>query len=166
MLPPPEPLLICLTRLGRIALPAAGTIAVLPMLPLWRPPTLPRPLIGFVTIAGQPVPVLSPDLLFDPDHPMAEVAFEAHLVRLRGIGSGETCLLVDRVEEMILPEADAIGAVAPGETYGDCVIAEVRIASGIAHWIAPDRLMGAAERAKLDALTREATRRAHEWAIA
>ena len=98
--------LILRTGDTRLALPMTAVREVLPMLPIDAPPGLPRPLLGFVTLQGQPVPVLAPRLLLDPLAPMTGVDLFAHLVRLRE----DICLLVDRAEDVVTGIIETIEA--------------------------------------------------------
>jgi len=147
-------------RIGdtRLALPMAAVREVLPLLPIDAPPGLPRPLLGFVTLQEQPVPVLAPRLLLDPQDDVAGVDLFAHLVRLRE----DICLLVDRAEDVA---TGLVGPLAPGHSLNAAIIGELPLADGtVAHVVAPDRLLLDGERAMLATLTAAAAERRDQWA--
>ncbi|KQM86521.1 hypothetical protein ASE67_11995 [Sphingomonas sp. Leaf23] len=149
-------------RIGdtRLALPMAAVREVLPLLPIDVPPGLPRPLLGFVTLQGRPVPVLAPRVLLDPQHAPATIDLSAHLVRLRD----DICLLVDRAEDVA---SGAVGSLATGHSLNAAIVGELPLAtSGIAHVVAPDRLLLDSERAVLAVLTAAAAERRDQWSAA
>ncbi|MGT2512911.1 chemotaxis protein CheW [Sphingomonas panni] len=146
-------------RIGntRLALPMTAVREVLPLLPIDAPPGLPRPLLGFVTLQGRPVPVLAPHLLLDPHAPLAGIDLFAHLVRLRD----DICLLVDRAEDVV---TGAVGPLAPGHSLNAAITGELPLADGeVAHVVAVDRLLLDGERATLAALTAAAATRQDQW---
>lgn len=149
-------------RIGetRLALPMAAVRAVLPMLPMDAPPGLPAPVLGFVTLQGEPVPVLAPLLLLDPAARVRTIGLFAHLVRLRGDGP---CLLVDRAEDVVTGNA---GPIDPAHSLNAAITGELTLADGTAHVIAPDRLLLDSERRVLATLTAAAAHRAGLWSAA
>lgn len=149
-------------RIGdsRLALPMTAVREVLPLLPIDAPPGLPRPLLGFVTLQGRPVPVLAPHLLLDPQAPVTGIDLFAHLVRLRD----DICLLVDRAEDVV---AGAVGPLAPGQSLNGAITGELPLADGaVAHVVAVERLLLDGERATLAALTAAAATRQDQWTAA
>ena len=149
--------LILRTGDTRLALPMTAVREVLPMLPIDAPPGLPRPLLGFVTLQGQPVPVLAPRLLLDPLAPMTGVDLFAHLVRLRE----DICLLVDRAEDVV---TGMVGPLAPDHSLNAAIAGELPLADGrVAHVVAPDRLLLDGERTTLAVLTAAAATRQDQW---
>ena len=155
-------LLICVVGGRRIALGADAVVEILPLVPMWRPPTLPRPMLGFVTVRGAAVAVVAPALLFDGAATIATVGLYAHLVRVHD----GYCLLVDRAEDMVSVAADAVRAVDAGASFGGMVTGVVSVAEGEAHVVALDRMLAEGERMRIAALTADAARRADEWAAA
>lgn len=152
--------LILRTGDTRLALPMTAVREVLPMLPIDAPPGLPRPLLGFVTLQGQPVPVLAPRLLLDPLAPMTGVDLFAHLVRLRE----DICLLVDRAEDVV---TGMVGPLAPDHSLNAAIAGELPLADGrVAHVVAPDRLLLDGERTTLAVLTAAAATRQDQWTAA
>lgn len=148
-------------RIGdtRLALPMAAVREVLPILPIDASPGLPAPVLGFVTLQGEPVPVLAPLLLLDPVARVNAIGLFAHLVRLRGDGP---CLLVDRAEDVV---AGVVAPVDPAHSLNAAIVGELPIGEdGSAHVIAPGRLLLDSERATLAALTAAAAARAGQWA--
>lgn len=160
----PATLLVFRIGGGRFAIDAGRVSDILPMLPLWRPPSLPAPLAGFASIAGAVVPVLDPAALFGARR-RASAGLFAHIVRPHGAGARMPCLLVDRVEDIQSTTGLDIGPVAPDHSQGGAVIGEVSLADGIAHLLSLDRLLADAERARIADLTDDARRRAADWSI-
>jgi len=149
-------------RIGdtRLALPMAAVREVLPLLPIEAPPGLPRPLLGFVTLQGAPVPVLAPRLLLDPHERTGGIDLSAHLVRLRD----GACLLVDRAEDVA---SGNVGPLDPGHSLNDAITGELTLADGnVVHVVAPDRLLLDGERVMLAKLTAAAAERRTQWATA
>lgn len=157
----PDPMmLICDVGPRRFALALAEVVEILPVVPLWRPPGLPRPLVGFADVRGIAVAVLAPELLFDGAAVLERIGFYAHLVHVRG--SGGLCLLVDRAAEIVVP--GAMRPVAVEMSQRGCVTGEIDVAGGAASVLALDRLLAEGERMRIAALAAEAARRAGEWA--
>ncbi|MGN7160305.1 chemotaxis protein CheW [Sphingomonas sp. SAFR-052] len=146
-------------RIGdtRFALPLSAVREVLPMLPIDAAPGLPAPVLGFVTLQGEPVAVLAPLLLLEPAARVERVALFAHLVRLR---DGGPCLLVDRAEDVVSGD---VAPVEAGHSLNAAIVGELAIGDDVAHVLAPDRLLLDSERATLVALTEAAARRADQW---
>lgn len=157
--PPLTSFLICHFGDARYALDTTAVREVLPMLPLWRPPTLPRPLAGFVTIQDQAIAVLAPALLFDAARRLDWIDLYAHLVR-----TDRFCLLVDRADAVVTIADEAIRPVPPEDSFNGCVGAEIDVDGNIAHLLLIDRLLTGAEAARLADLAGEETRRTAEWA--
>lgn len=157
-------LLICRVGRDRLAFDASDIREVLPLIPLWRPPTLPPPLVGFVRLDGEVVPVLAPGVLFGQTSTPENIDLFAHLLRPHGVGGRMPCLLVDRCEEMISVEGIAVRAIEPGASHNGVVVGEVPLADGVAHLLSLERLLDEGERVRMEALTEEAQRRAREWA--
>lgn len=162
----PSTLLLLTIGDAQIAIDAAGVRDVLPLLPLWRPPTLPRPLAGFVAVGDAVLPVLDPAALFGQP-PRDTLGLFAHLVRPHGAGADRPCLLVDRVEDVVAVAPDQIAPVDAGQSRHGAMLAEVTLAGGaIAHLVSLDRLLAEGERARVAALAEDAERRRAEWAAA
>lgn len=155
--------LVCRVGARRLGLPVAAVARVLPLRPLWRPPTLPRPIAGFVAERNRAVPVLALAALFD-DYMPATLDLYAHLVRLRGGGAGDALLLVDRVEAFVA--AGEVHPVAPDTSLNGVVTGEFATPDGIVHLLDPARLLLAGEAARLAALTADAQTRLAQWAAA
>ncbi|MFS0738449.1 chemotaxis protein CheW [Sphingomonas sp. 1P06PA] len=160
----PATLLVFRIGEARFAIDAGRVRDIVPMLPLWRPPSLPAPLAGFVSIAGGILPVLDPAILFGAP-PRKAAGLFAHIIRPHGAGAQMPCLLVDRVEDVRSAEPAAIAPVSPEHSQGGAVIGEVSLEDGIAHLLSLDRLLADAERARIADLTDDALRRAADWAI-
>jgi purine-binding chemotaxis protein CheW len=161
----PDPLLLFRAGDHRLALPARDVREVLPLLPIARPPTLPRPLAGFVEVRGETLPVLAPALLFDGGGTLGTLDLFAHLIRPHGPTATTPCLLVDRVEDVVVPDADAVRPVDPEASHNGAILAEVTLPDGTAHLLSLARLLDEAERERLAALSAQAQARAAEWTI-
>lgn len=159
----PDPLLLFRAGDHRLALPARDVREVLPLLPIARPPTLPRPLAGFVDVRGETLPVLAPALLFDGGAALGTLDLFAHLIRPRG--DAAPCLLVDRVEDMISPDPQAIRPVDADASHNGAILAELALDDGPAHLLSLAKLLSEAERDRLAALTVQADARVADWAI-
>lgn len=160
---PLGPILLCRIGRNRVALEAASVREVLPMLPLWRPPTLPRPLAGMAEVRGKVLPVVDPRLLFSGEAAAEAPDIWAHIVRPRGAPGACPCLLVDRVEDVVTPAPDAVRPVGDDQSFNGAVVAELLLPDGAAHLLSLDRLLDSAERARVAALTGEAVRRVKLW---
>ncbi|MFV1919250.1 chemotaxis protein CheW [Sphingomonas sp. MJ1 (PH-R8)] len=161
----PDPLLLFRAGDHRLALPARDVREVLPLLPIARPPTLPRPLAGFVDVRGETLPVLAPALLFDGGTALGTLDLFSHLIRPHGPAATMPCLLVDRVEDMVTPDADAIRPVEAEASHNGAILAEVTLPDGPAHLLSLARLLSEAERERLAALAAQAEARAADWTI-
>lgn len=157
-------LLVCRVGTLRLAIESRLVRELLPMLPLWRPPTLPAPLAGFVSVRGEILPVLAPAILLGQADALGIVEGFSHIVRPQDASAARPCLLVDRVEDLVRPGAYTAAEVAPEASLNGTIIAELQLADGIAHLISLDALLDNAERAQLAALTETARLRAVQWA--
>lgn len=157
-------MLICDMGDRRVALAVADVIEVAPVVPLWRPPGLPRPLAGFATIRGRAVPVLAPALLFDGAATLERIGLYAHLVHVRDGDGGSLCLLVDRAAGIVAVDPGTMRLVAADLSQRGCVTGEVTVDDRAVAVLALDRLLADGERVRIAALAAEAARRAGEWA--
>ena len=151
---PDGPFLLCEIGDDRIAIEAAKVREILPVLPLWRPPTLPRPLAGFIRVRGEVLPVLAPAILFGAPDGGAVDAF-AHIVRTRDEAPASLCLLVDRAEDLVAPDPAAIRPIEAGASQNGAFVAELDVDAGMAHLLSLDRLLDESERVRIAALAEE-----------
>lgn len=163
--PASEPLLILHVGDHRLALPASDVREVLPLLPIARPPTMPRPLVGFVDVRGETLPVLAPLLLFDPTAMLGTLDLFAHLVRTHGPTLERPCLLVDRVEAMVTPQPGALRPIAAEASYNGAILGELALEDGSAHLLSIEQLLSEGERQRVAALTEQAALRAADWTV-
>ncbi|WP_162806626.1 chemotaxis protein CheW [Sphingosinicella terrae] len=159
---PNGPFLLCEIGDDRVAIEAADVREILPVLPLWRPPTLPRPLAGFIRVRGEVLPVLAPAILFGTADAGPLDVF-AHIVRTHGEPHASLCLLVDRVEDLVSPDPAAVRPIDAGASQNGAFVAELDLDGGMAHLLALDRLLDESERARIAALTEDAARREELW---
>ena len=157
-------MLLCTLGTGRFAVPAADVIAILPMVPLWRPPGLPRPLVGFARVRGDAVAVLAPAALLDDAPVVDRIALNAHLVQVRDGAGGTVCLLVDRADAVVAVPVEQVRPVDAALSQRGCVIGETQVAGGSAMILAVDRLLADSARMRIAALAAEAARADGEWA--
>lgn len=153
-------------RLGsrRCALPRAAVREVLPLPRLWRPPGLPRPLAGFMNLAGEAVPVLDLSRLFGLAMAAeAEDALYRHLLLVGEPGEAPLALLVDRVLDMQRIPAERLRPVRPEATLNGCAVAEIETPEGFIHLLAAGRILLAQEAAALATLREGAQSRLAEW---
>lgn len=133
------------------------------MLPLWRPPTLPRPLAGMAEVRGEALPVVDPRLLFGGEVAAEATDLWAHIVRPHAAAGVRPCLLVDRVEDVVTPAADSIRPLRDDKSFNGAVVAEIMLPDGAAHLLSLDRLLDDTERARVAALTEQVVRRRALW---
>lgn len=159
----PTSFLILLVGDVRLALPLSEVREILPLLPIERPPGLPGPLIGFITVRGEALPVIAPLLMLEPMSKMESVDLFAHIVRLHGPSDTRPCLLVDRVEDALDVESDHALPIDPSHSMNGALTGELRLDGNVAHIVALDRLLLDAERSALARLTAQAQSRLGQW---
>ncbi|MGE4218667.1 MAG: chemotaxis protein CheW [Alphaproteobacteria bacterium] len=139
---------------------AVAQIAATPRLAV--PPGLPRPLLGFANVGGRAVPVLDGRRLLGVGDTAAPDIFDSHLLVLAD-RIEPAALLVDRVLDVRPVPADAAMPVRAETTLNDCVAAEIEDAGGTVSLLAPDRILFAAEKARLADLRAAVQARLDEW---
>lgn len=160
-------MLVVFTLAGlRCALRHADVRELLPLPRLWRAPTLPAPVAGFLNLAGEAVPVLDLVRLFGlpegEDDPAA--GLYRHLILLRAApGQTHIALLVTRVLDLVPFAPERLRPVADGATLNGCVEAEFELAGAFVHLIAVDRLLLEEERQALLGLRAAAEARLEGW---
>ena len=142
------------------ALPRAAVAEVLPLPDLHRPPAAGGWLAGFLNLGGAPVPVVDLAALLGlragaPDG-TAEPGPYAHLVLTR---DRALAYLVDRAADLVTVPDAAVRPVAEAGSLNGCVAAEIALGERLVHALAPDRLLTAQERARVEALARAAALR-------
>lgn len=155
-----------IARIGdrRIAFPAADVRSIMPIPPLWRPPTAPRPVFGFLPIAGRVMPVLNGGALLGiatAEH----ASLYAHILILPALGRDGAGLLVDRAEEAVEITAESVLPIDPADTLNGCATALAETRVGRVHLLSAARLLAVAEANALAELTDEAERRRSEWEV-
>lgn len=155
---------ICSVADRKLTIAADAVSAVLPMLPLWRTPTLPAAVVGFAEVRGGVLPVLATAVVLGWRDMIGAVDGFAHILCPTDASATRPCLLIDRVEERRSIDMDAIGAVDPANSLNGVVSGEIAIDDGIAHVIELDRLLDRFERARLEQMTEMARQRADHWA--
>lgn len=154
-------------RAVRYALTQSAVREILPLPRLWRPRALPRPLAGFVNLAGVAVPVLALGRLLGPAHEDDEPAernLYAHLILVNGLeGKRPAALLVDRVLDVVPVPASRLTPADRAEALNGCVEAEVELDGSLVPLLAVERILLAEERQALADLSRRAQERIGEW---
>ncbi|ACA14812.1 CheW protein [Methylobacterium sp. 4-46] len=136
---------------------------VLPLPRLWRPPGVPAALAGFFSLGGAAVPVLDLAVLFG----LAGASAGRPMLYRHLLLVGEAAplaLLVDRVDDLVSVEPEAVTPLPQGTALNGCVAGELRCGGRLLHELAVSRILLAEERARLDAQTRLAQERLAEWA--
>ncbi|MBL6455721.1 chemotaxis protein CheW [Belnapia sp. T6] len=156
-------MLVVFTLAGlRCAIRHADVRELLPLPRLWRAPTQPAPVAGFLNLAGEAVPVLDLARLFGlpdgEDDPGA--GLYRHLILLRAT---PVALLVTRVQDLVSFAPERLRPVADKATLNGCVEAEFELAGGFVHLIAVDRLLLEEERQALLGLRAAAEARLEGW---
>lgn len=155
---------ICSVADHRLAIVADAISAVLPMLPLWRAPTLPAAVVGFAEVRQGVLPVLATAVVLGWREAIGAVDGFAHILCPDEPSATRPCLLIDRVEERRTVDVDAIAAVDPANSLNGVVTAEIAVEDGVAHVIDLDRLLDGFERERLAQMTEMARARADRWA--
>ena len=155
-----------IARVGtrRIAFPAGEVSSITSVPPMWRPPTAPRPVVGFLPLAGAVLPVLDAGILLGVARP-ARTGFYAHILVLPGAARSGAGLLVDRAEDTIAITEDVVSPFREADTLNGCAIALAETGDGQMHVLSAARLLAVAETAALAALEDAAARRLMEWEI-
>lgn len=148
------------------ALPQTSVTKIVALPELSRPPTLPRILAGFANVAGEAIPVAAAvDLLgAEPGQPLDPL--HQHVVFMRERDDAVLGLLVDRVADVRAIEADAITPCPDDATLNGCVEAMTTYADRPVHILSPERLLTAAESARLAELRAAEQERLDAWAPA
>lgn len=137
----------------RCALDRAVVGEVTPVPELSRPPGMPASLEGFLNLGGEAIAVVAVATLFglEPD-PGIDPNYRHILVA--GAGKDRLGLLVDRVQDVRTIDAGAARVAPQGGALNDCVAAELTIDDRNIHLLAIDRILLAAEKARLEDLRR------------
>ncbi|MHA3842174.1 chemotaxis protein CheW [Sphingomonas aestuarii] len=155
---------ICSVADHKLAIAADAVSTVLPMLPLWRAPTLPAAVVGFAEIRGGVLPVIATAVVLGWREAIGAVDGFSHILCLSEPSATWPCLLIDRVEERRAVDPDAIAPVDPVNSLNGVVTAEIALDDGVAHVIDLDRLLDSFERERLEQMTEMARARADHWA--
>ncbi|WP_419899393.1 chemotaxis protein CheW [Roseomonas sp. USHLN139] len=157
-------------RLGsrRCALARAAVREVLPLPRLFRPPSLPKPVAGFLNLGGTPVPVIDLVRLFGlASAAETEQALYRHILLLDDPGgAAPRGLLVDRVTDLQRIAPERLRPVAAEASLNGCAIAELETAEGFVHLLDAARLLLEQEAAALSALQEGASARLADWGLA
>ncbi|MCP1548722.1 MULTISPECIES: chemotaxis protein CheW [Methylorubrum] len=138
------------------ALPRAEIREILPLPRLHAPPAAGGPLVGFLNLAGEPVPVIDLAALFALRDAGSGRDPYRHVVLARG---GDIAFLVDRALDLVQVEEESLRPVESARSLNGCVIGEFARGDSLVHLLSLDRILTLEERTRLDALTRQATTR-------
>ena len=142
---------------------AVAQIAAAPRLSV--PPGLPRPLLGFANVGGRAIPALDGRRLLGVEEATAPDMFDRHLLILSD-RADPVALVVDRVLDVRFIPTGAATTVRTDITLNDCVTAEIADGDAAVHVLAVDRILFAAEKARLADLRAAAQARLDEWSEA
>jgi len=135
----PERTLVVVDICGKTCgLPLEDVQEIVPMASLFRPPTIPSLLEGFLNLRGTALPVLPLGRLFG----LHERPLELHtpLVILRGAGH-PIALLVDKVSRILSVTSDALLPAGEDHSFNNCAEAEVVVDGRMIHLLSPERLL-------------------------
>src|SRR5207245_4311039 len=119
-------------------LPLEDVQEIVPMASLFRPPTIPSLLEGFLNLRGTAIPVLPLGRLFG----LQERPLELHtpLVILRGAGY-PIALLVDNVSRILSVSSGALLPVQEAHSFNNCAEAEAVVEGLVIHVLSSERLL-------------------------
>jgi purine-binding chemotaxis protein CheW len=141
------------------AVPAACIEQIVPLPEVACPPDAPPLLLGFVDLAGESVPAIRLHRLFQlPETPLG---LWTPLIIVRDEGR-RLALLVDRVNQVVRLDAEAVLALPAGHGLSDCVQGVWRSAGGPVLLLSPQRLLLQQEQARLVELQERTQRRLRE----
>lgn len=132
----------------RCALERASVGEVAPVPELTQPPGMSANIAGFFSLAGDALPVVDAAALFGvASDPNIDPIYRHILI----VGSGDERLglLVDRVEDVRRIDLSTMVATPDEYTLNDCVAGEVTINDAPVAILIPDRILLAAEKARL-----------------
>jgi purine-binding chemotaxis protein CheW len=138
------------------ALPRGAVAEILPLPDLHTPPAAGGWLTGFLNLGGAPVPVIDLAALLGLHPAVPAPSVYAHLVLMQGEA---VAYLVDRVADLMTVPESAIRPAEEAGTLNGCVAAELVLDERLVHALAPERLLTAQERSRVDALARAAAER-------
>lgn len=145
------------------ALPRAQVRELLPLPTLYRPPGAPRPLAGFLNLAGRAVPVLALAEVFGQSE--GADPLYSHLILVDGALPGRLAALqVARVQDLVRVEDSAVRLVDPDTAENACVTAEAQIGTELVHVLAVPRILMVAEQQRIAGLAARAEERLADWA--
>jgi purine-binding chemotaxis protein CheW len=137
----------------RCALERAAVAEIAPLPDLSTPPGMPGALEGFLNLGGEAVPVVDAARLFGVSPDDSVDPLYRHILVMHD-GPALIGLLVDRVEDFKRFGPDAIRPGESGHSLNNCVTGEIDASGGVIHVLANDRILLAAEKARLAELGR------------
>jgi len=156
-------MLICELGEQLVAVRSSDIDAILPLPRLWRPPSLPRPIMGFFNLGGEAVAALSLKRLLGREEDAA-LNYYAHLLLLYPRDGVRHALLVDRAADFFEPADSVLMPVKDADSFNGCIAAEVSMDGQIVHVLSTERLLLSAETERVKHLTEMAQQRMNEWA--
>ena len=138
------------------AVPAAAVREVVHYAELARPPGMPKVLEGFLNYAGEVLPVIRLDRLFDLPGP-APGLYSPMLV-LRP-SYGRLVELVDSVRAVTEVDPEALRPVDDTAAFNGCIQAEVTVRDQTVHVLAIEHILLEQERRRMDELRDMVTQR-------
>ncbi len=132
---------------------------IVPMAQLSRPPGLPTVAEGFLNLGGTAVCVLRLDRVLGLGD--ARPGMYSAIMILRA-GEGSAGWLVESVHRIINGGPEELHPIPPERSFNGCATAELSVAGGTAHVLAPDRVLLETEKKILAQFGREEQRRLEE----
>lgn len=131
------------------AVPAAVVREVVHYAELARPPGMPKVLEGFLNYAGEVLPVVRLDRLFDLGGRTPGVYSPMLVLRP---AYGRLVMLVDSVRAVTAVARSALLPVEDSAAFNGCLLAEVTVREETVHVLAPERILLEQERRRMDEL--------------
>lgn len=138
------------------ALPSLTVSEILPVAELATPPGLPPVMAGFLNIESAVVPVLLGDKLLGLDTESDDLY--AHLLYFRET-EPNIAIRVDRVVSVEPIDSTDVLPIASGQTFRDCIVAEISGFDHPVHLVSIERLLSEFELGRLASLHEAEVRR-------
>jgi chemotaxis signal transduction protein len=164
----PVPVLLMRVSGQTLAMRQSEVAEILPVPHLAPVPEAPPIVLGAFHLGGEPVLVLRMASLLVLAGPSEGNPLYHHLLLLPEQAAGAAgerprlALLVDRATDIVAAEPTAL---APGESFNDCVVGDVRVDGALVPLVSAGRLLTAHEAARLAAFAARAAVRADAFAM-
>lgn len=138
----------------RCALDRAAVSEIAPVTDFTVPPATPPMFAGFLNLGGEAVGVVDAARLFGvaPEAGADPLYRHVLIVSDAQTPGGRLGLLVDRVEDVRSARPEDVRASDPRDSLNGCVTGEIETVHGVVHLLEAERILLAAERARLAGL--------------